>query len=328
MKNVLRGIIILFGIILVNMLIAACTPNSSMVRNDRDKYSKKNYDVENEIGRYDYEYEEEIPDELQTNKRNSRENKRNFKESRDQYVKKIEDEIGESFTHKENQYVQGSSHSNDIFYQTGMASWYGRKFHGKVTASGERFNMNKLTAAHRVLPFGTEILVKNLDNNREVKVIINDRGPYKDGLILDVSYAAARRLGMVTNDNAEVGIKILRNNQKKNEYSHRATSLDNEIEPVVGRSRRDAVNNYNNYNLEEYTSTRYSIQAGAFYSRRNAKSLKKQLQELLDNPVVMVHDDDMYKVRIMGIRSRDEANRYKDLLEIEGISSFLHINTE
>ncbi|HEY9096724.1 MAG TPA: septal ring lytic transglycosylase RlpA family protein [Hydrogenophaga sp.] len=79
----------------------------------------------------------------------------------------------------------------------GLASFYGRKFHGRRTASGERFDMGELTAAHRSLPFGTKVRVRNLRNGKEVVVRINDRGPFKKGRVIDVSRAAAEALGMV-----------------------------------------------------------------------------------------------------------------------------------
>jgi peptidoglycan lytic transglycosylase len=80
---------------------------------------------------------------------------------------------------------------------TGRASWYGEPHHGRLTASGEAFNMNALTAAHPTLPFGTRLRVVNLDNDREVEVRINDRGPSTPGRMLDLSYAAAHALGAV-----------------------------------------------------------------------------------------------------------------------------------
>ena len=79
----------------------------------------------------------------------------------------------------------------------GQASWYGRQHHGKRTASGETYDMNKLTAAHRTLPLGTRVLVTNRDNGRTVEVRINDRGPFRRNRVLDLSYAAARQLGAV-----------------------------------------------------------------------------------------------------------------------------------
>src|SRR5213592_2659050 len=80
--------------------------------------------------------------------------------------------------------------------EVGIASWYGKPHHGKPTASGEIYDMNSLTAAHRTLPFGTRVRVVNLKNSRSVAVRINDRGPFTGGRIIDLSRAAARSLGM------------------------------------------------------------------------------------------------------------------------------------
>jgi rare lipoprotein A len=84
-----------------------------------------------------------------------------------------------------------------VLTQTGRASWYGQPHHGRVTASGERFDMHGLTAAHPTLPFGTRLRVVNLNNHREIEVRVNDRGPWIPGRILDLSYAAARALKAV-----------------------------------------------------------------------------------------------------------------------------------
>jgi rare lipoprotein A len=82
-------------------------------------------------------------------------------------------------------------------FQTGLASWYGKKFHGRQTASGERYDMHDLTAAHRTLPFGSRVRVVSQASGRAVVVRINDRGPFVGGRIIDLSYAAARRLEMI-----------------------------------------------------------------------------------------------------------------------------------
>jgi len=82
-------------------------------------------------------------------------------------------------------------------YIKGWASWYGKEFHGRKTASGRRFNMYDYVAAHRTLPFGTILLVKNLRNGREVRVEVVDRGPFVRGRDLDLSYGAAKKLGML-----------------------------------------------------------------------------------------------------------------------------------
>lgn len=91
----------------------------------------------------------------------------------------------------------------------GTASYYGKAHHGKRTASGERFNQNALTAAHRTLPFGTRVRVTNLDNGRSVVVRINDRGPFGRGRIIDVSKAAAEQLNMLRSGTAPVRLEGL-----------------------------------------------------------------------------------------------------------------------
>lgn len=93
--------------------------------------------------------------------------------------------------------------------EVGMASWYGSAHQGRRTASGEVFDMNQLTAAHRTLPFGTRVLVTNRDTSQSAEVRINDRGPFVKGRILDVSYAAARLLGAVGPGTIPVRVRVL-----------------------------------------------------------------------------------------------------------------------
>ena len=94
----------------------------------------------------------------------------------------------------------------DGFSETGTASWYGPDFHGKKTASGETYNKYAYTAAHKTLPFGTKIRVTNLSNGKTTNVIINDRGPFKSGRIIDLSYSAAKDIDMVGTGTARVRI--------------------------------------------------------------------------------------------------------------------------
>lgn len=92
------------------------------------------------------------------------------------------------------------------FRQTGRASWYVRAFHGRRTANGDRFDMNELTAAHRTLPLSSYIRVTNQTNGKSVVVRVNDRGPFKRGRVLDLSYAAAKVIGLVRSGTARVKI--------------------------------------------------------------------------------------------------------------------------
>src|SRR5687767_5310477 len=103
--------------------------------------------------------------------------------------------------------------------ETGLASWYGPKFHGKLTASGEVFNQEKFTAAHPTLPWGSRVKVTNLDNGKSVDVRINDRGPFKRGRIIDVTRAAAKALGMMGRGITTVRVEWLSDSEKSNELA-------------------------------------------------------------------------------------------------------------
>jgi len=94
--------------------------------------------------------------------------------------------------------------------QKGHASWYGNEYHGRRTASGEIFDENDLTAAHRKHPFGTIVEVKNLRNGKRVRVRINDRGPFQRGRIIDLSKAAARRIGMLQAGVVPVRVEVIK----------------------------------------------------------------------------------------------------------------------
>src|SRR6056297_1237751 len=91
----------------------------------------------------------------------------------------------------------------------GKASWYGGRFHGRQTASGEIFDTNKLTAAHKTLSFGTVVEVTNLANGKSIEVRINDRGPFVEGRIIDLSRAAATKIGMMSTGIAPVKVEIV-----------------------------------------------------------------------------------------------------------------------
>lgn len=106
-------------------------------------------------------------------------------------------------------YDSDSEVSGRGYRAEGTASYYGKAHHGKKTASGERFNQNALTAAHRTLAFGTRVKVTNLDNGRSVVVRINDRGPFGRGRIIDVSKAAAEQLNMLRSGTARVRLEGL-----------------------------------------------------------------------------------------------------------------------
>ncbi len=99
--------------------------------------------------------------------------------------------------------------SAEGYSETGVASWYGADFHGKKTANGERYDMYQMTAAHRILPMHTRLVVRNLDNGRTAEVRVNDRGPFVNNRIIDLSYAAASVLGVVGPGTARVSLNTI-----------------------------------------------------------------------------------------------------------------------
>ena len=105
-------------------------------------------------------------------------------------------------------HIPDNGHAAD-YRAEGLASWYGRRHHGRHTASGERFDQHALTAAHRSLPFGTRLRVTNRDNGRSVVVRVNDRGPHARGRLIDVSRKAAEQLGMLNSGEAPVRVERL-----------------------------------------------------------------------------------------------------------------------
>lgn len=300
MKNVIRGILIITGILLAFMLITACAPNRALTK-DQGKAVR---DSGNRTGEGTYEY-------------TFNDNKKGHEV--------IEDGNGDINKDNSSGMKAGdSSLKKEKFYQTGMASWYGREFNGKITASGERFDMKKLTAAHRTLPLGTILTVKNLNNGETVQVKINDRGPYKKGRILDLSYAAAKKLDIISDGEALVGINILKNGKSTRVIGSLGSGDD--IEGVSGdtRIKDDIENSTSDLETESLkNSGTLSLQVGAFYSRKKAETLKKRLEEEFNSPVVMIHENDFYKVRIEGIKSRKEADKFRNQLKKEDIFSYI-----
>lgn len=160
--------------------------------------------------------------------------------------------------------------------ERGIASWYGPKFQGRPTASGEIFDMNRLTAAHRTLPFGTRVEVVNLDNGRSVEVTINDRGPWVGKRILDLSYAAARELGMLGPGTARVEIRPLAARGGAL-YTVQVGAFEDETRAARLREklRRDYPDT-----VVRTDGPWHRVQVGEFGDRKAAESLRRKLERL------------------------------------------------
>jgi rare lipoprotein A len=167
-------------------------------------------------------------------------------------------------------------------YKTrGIASWYGVKFHKQRTSSGEPYNMYVMTAAHKTLPLPTYVKVKNLNNGRVAIVKVNDRGPFHANRVIDLSYAAALKLGVFPKGTAPV-----------------------EIETLMGPSGQ----------------SHYYLQAGAFSSEFLAKHLKKKLTDLTPSPVFIEHYQQHYLVKVGPFSDKYMADHLKKTLAHNGVS--------
>ncbi len=171
-----------------------------------------------------------------------------------------------------------------LWQQVGIASWYGRDFHGKPTASGKTYNMYALTAAHRTLPLGTLVKVTNLSNHKHVIVEINDRGPFVGSRIIDMSYGAARRLGMVKTGVAKVRVEVIR--------------------------------------LPKNCRFLYTLQFGAFRHIKNASQVIEKLEDMGYKPVVErwnAHGHKYYRIRVGLFRDLAEAKKMAQNFDMAGI---------
>ena len=182
-----------------------------------------------------------------------------------------------------------------------VASWYGPDFHGKPTASGEIFDMNAFTCAHRDYPFGTKLRITNLSNDKAITCLVNDRGPFSDGRDIDLSYAAAKDLDLITTGTGTVRI----------EYMGRDSKYIREVKDI---SSTDLV----------------TVQVGSFREIANANRLKEAL-ELKYNRISITEADiggsKYYRVRIGTFRIKSEALRLAKILADEGYETLI-INYE
>ena len=164
--------------------------------------------------------------------------------------------------------------------QRGIASWYGPNFHGRYTSNGEIYNMYALTAAHKTLPMNTIVKVTNLNNGKSVIVRINDRGPFVKGRIIDLSYAAGKKIGLDVTGTAPVLIK------------------------VIGFKGKNYVSGY-------------KVQIGAFINQKGALSLANRYRKLGYNTDVFKVNN-FYKVYITGFKTYSEAKNFMIKNKISG----------
>lgn len=201
------------------------------------------------------------------------------------------------------------------FRQRGIASWYGSKFHGHRTSNGETYNMYAMTAAHKNLPLPSYVRVTNQENGRSVVVKVNDRGPFHQNRIIDLSYAAAKKLGITPTGTGKVEISVI--DPRQANRPRRVSALDNikkktPLKPVVGKSAP-----------KQTSQQRVYLQVGAFNERSNADDLCDQLAGILESGEIntgynVAHK--LYRVRIGPLASAEEANRLAEKISQSGIA--------
>lgn len=206
---------------------------------------------------------------------------------------------GNSPTYEVNGHVYHVRQTSRGYVARGIASWYGTKFHGRTTSSGEPYNMYAMTAAHRTLPLPTFVRVTNLDNGRSVVVKVNDRGPFVKNRLIDLSYAAARKLGVVATGTAPVEVRAI-----DPRHPRQASATPAALHPPAHR-----VHLY--------------VQVGAFIDRMNAERLYQRLERM---PLARVQiqrgvskQRTIYRVRIGPLANVDEADRLSDALARRGL---------
>lgn len=170
------------------------------------------------------------------------------------------------------------------YRERGTASWYGTKFHSKRTSSGEDYNMYALTAAHRTLPLPTYVRVKNLSNGRQAVVKVNDRGPFHSNRVIDLSYAAAAKLGLLPKGTAPVEIEALSSGS-----------------PGTGRPAH------------------YYLQAGAFSSKQLAESLRGKVSKLTSSRVFVEKYRQRYIVKVGPLADKRSTDKLKNTLASRGV---------
>jgi rare lipoprotein A len=191
--------------------------------------------------------------------------------------------------------------SNQGYTERGIASWYGTKFHGRNTSNGERYNMYAMTAAHKTLRLPAYARVTNLRNGKQVVVRVNDRGPFHDNRIIDMSYAAAQKLEMIGEGTALVEVEIVGSDSTVAEDTDRG-----------GAGWRD----------ESHLANRIYVQVGAFSLRDNAERLLLRLRQAsIDN--AQIHDEQnrsLHRVRIGPLSSVLATDQMVERLESMGLA--------
>lgn len=190
----------------------------------------------------------------------------------------------------------------------GTASWYGTKFHGRTTANGERYDVYAMTAAHTTLPIPSYVRVTNLENGRQAVVRVNDRGPFAHGRIIDLSYAAATKLGFAHKGTASVEVEAI---DVDNWPPSRTLATPAPVPKAQPIARTSA------------SGGGLYVQAGAFSSSHSAENLRRKLQQAIVHPVEVqstASAPPLFRVRVGPLATRAEAEQVRTEL-LDGLVS-------
>jgi rare lipoprotein A len=212
------------------------------------------------------------------------------------------------------------SEAQNVFRQKGVASYYADSFEGKETASGDKYRSSRMTAAHLMLPFGTLVKVTNVSNGKSVEVEINDRGPFVEGRIIDLSKSAAEEIGMIHEGIAEVEIEVVEHND------------DMEVgKSAFKRANRDLPEHEKEFyevHAERKTPKGFGVQIGTFKELVNmmktTDNLKSSYQKKVIVEVVDVNGVVVYKVIIGHIKNRKKAAELQEILEADYPGCFIY----
>lgn len=204
------------------------------------------------------------------------------------------------------------------YRQTGKASWYGKKFHGLRTSSGERYDMYKMSAAHRTLPLPSYVRVTNLANNRSVIVKVNDRGPFHSERIMDLSYAAAARLDMLKAGTAHVRLEAIDPDEYRAANGGRAGQPAPKAAPG-GTVPGDDV---------PAGPARFYVQVGAFREAANAAVLQNRLMDLVYAPVGIANSGSpvVNRVQVGPFFSREDAEKVSQIIRDNDLGTPIVVN--
>ncbi|WP_423898092.1 septal ring lytic transglycosylase RlpA family protein [Candidatus Pelagadaptatus aseana] len=203
--------------------------------------------------------------------------------------------------------------SSQGYNEVGGASWYGKKFHGRRTSNGEVYDMYGMTAAHKSLPIPSYVRVTNLANGRQVVVRVNDRGPFHGGRIIDLTYAAASKLGFAQQGTAQVRVETVGPGDQPPQSV--AVSPEPIQRPTVKLSPPESGKPVNTQPVYRLPANTY-LQAGAFSSRQGAESVQQRISQLTSVPVTVTEtvSDSLFRVRLGPVTDNQVIIRLRQLL--------------